>query len=131
MARRVLKRIAAKRDLIEHFVYLAENAGMGIADRFLISAEESFVDLSKHPLAGGQVFVVDSRLAGIRKRDCRYWMLQFGDLNAATNRLVETPKYFHEWIPLRGCNIRQGCPVKASDEPAGVYWVAFSKCREA
>ncbi len=30
----VAKREAASRDLVEHFVYLAENAGMDVAERF-------------------------------------------------------------------------------------------------
>ena len=31
----VTQREAARRDLVEHFVYLAENAGMDVAERFL------------------------------------------------------------------------------------------------
>ena len=34
----VYRRAAARRDLIEHFVYLAENAGLDVAERFLASA---------------------------------------------------------------------------------------------
>ena len=41
----VSKREAARRDLVEHFVYLAENAGLDVADRFLTNAESSFADL--------------------------------------------------------------------------------------
>jgi toxin ParE1/3/4 len=33
----VTQREAAMRDLVEHFVYLAENAGLNLAERFLIS----------------------------------------------------------------------------------------------
>ena len=36
------KHAAAKRDLVEHFVYLAENAGLDVADRFLLQVDESF-----------------------------------------------------------------------------------------
>jgi toxin ParE1/3/4 len=46
---RVFKRAAARRDLVEHYVYLAENAGEAIADRFLACAEASFGALSEHP----------------------------------------------------------------------------------
>ena len=46
---RVFKRAAARRDLVEHYVYLAENAGEAIADRFLACAEASFVSLSEPP----------------------------------------------------------------------------------
>lgn len=35
-------REAARRDLVEHFVYLAENAGLDTAGRFLASAEASY-----------------------------------------------------------------------------------------
>ena len=38
----VYKRASARRDLIEHYVYLAENAGLEIAERFLSNADESF-----------------------------------------------------------------------------------------
>ena len=47
---RVHKHAAAKRDLIGHFVYLAENAGVETAERFLIRTEESFSDLGRYPL---------------------------------------------------------------------------------
>ena len=38
---RVTQRAAARRDLVEHFVYLAENAGLNTAERFLTNAEAS------------------------------------------------------------------------------------------
>lgn len=38
----VFKRAAAKRDLVEHFVYLAEHASLEVADQFLAQAEDSF-----------------------------------------------------------------------------------------
>ena len=38
----VRQREAARRDLVEHFVYLAENAGLDTADRFLSNAEATF-----------------------------------------------------------------------------------------
>jgi toxin ParE1/3/4 len=45
--RQVYKHAAAKRDLVEHFVYLAETAGLNAADRFLLQADESFRDLAR------------------------------------------------------------------------------------
>ena len=42
----VCRRAAARRDLIEHFVYLAENAGLDVAERFLTRAAASFNDLA-------------------------------------------------------------------------------------
>jgi len=35
--------------LAEHYVYLAETAGIETAERFLSSAERSFRDLARHP----------------------------------------------------------------------------------
>ena len=35
----VTKREAARRDLVEHYVYLAENASPDVAERFLTNAE--------------------------------------------------------------------------------------------
>jgi len=45
----VHKRASAKRDLVEHYVYLAENAGVDVAERFLLSAEVTFGELARHP----------------------------------------------------------------------------------
>ncbi len=39
---KVHKHAAAKRDLVDHFVYLAENAGLETADRFLLQTDASF-----------------------------------------------------------------------------------------
>lgn len=36
---------AARGDLVEHFVYLSENAGLDTAERFLNRVEASFEDL--------------------------------------------------------------------------------------
>ena len=49
---KVYQHAAAKRDLVEHFVYLAENAGLAIAERFLTNAEASFNDLAGQPMIG-------------------------------------------------------------------------------
>ena len=64
---KVYRREAAKRDLIEHFVYLAENAGLAAADRFLVSAEASFDDLARQPHIGALLALEHPDLAGIRK----------------------------------------------------------------
>lgn len=63
----VKTRAAAQRDLIEHFVYLAENASVDIADRFLINAETSFNDLARQPLIGSPLTMRHQDLAGMRK----------------------------------------------------------------
>jgi toxin ParE1/3/4 len=63
----VTKRAAARHDLVEHFVYLAENAGLEVAERFLSRAEASFADLARQPLMGAPVTLKHSELAGMRK----------------------------------------------------------------
>lgn len=45
----VFKRPAARRDLVAHYVYLAEHAGESVALRFLGQAEVSFAGLTEHP----------------------------------------------------------------------------------
>lgn len=48
----IYRRSAARRDLITHFVYLSENAGEAVAERFLTQTETSLSELSDHPLIG-------------------------------------------------------------------------------
>ena len=57
---KVTKREAARRDLVEHFVYLAENAGLDVAERFLTHAEASFGDL------------------GFVRKELEYWAAELG-----------------------------------------------------
>lgn len=52
---------------MEHFVYLAENAGMDTAERFLTNAEASFNDLGLRPRIGAPLILKHPELAGIRK----------------------------------------------------------------
>ena len=63
----VMQREAARRDLVEQFVYLAENAGLHIAERFLTNVEASFNDLARQPLIGAPVTLKHPDLAGMRK----------------------------------------------------------------
>ena len=60
-------REAARRDLVDHFVYLAENAGMDVAERFLTRAESSFGDLAGQPLMGAPLPLQHADLTGLRK----------------------------------------------------------------
>ena len=60
-------REAARRDLVDHFVYLAENAGMEVAERFLERAESSFGDLAGQPLMGAPLTLKHADHAGLRK----------------------------------------------------------------
>jgi toxin ParE1/3/4 len=64
---RVLKRAMAKRDLVQQYVYLAENAGLETAERFLGEANESFSDLAEHPALSVQLALHRPETAPIRK----------------------------------------------------------------
>jgi toxin ParE1/3/4 len=64
---RVLKREAAKRDLIAQWVWYAENANIEVADRFLSAAENALASLSIHPEAGTPLFVRRAELRGMRR----------------------------------------------------------------
>jgi toxin ParE1/3/4 len=63
----VRKREAARRDLVEHFIYLADNAGLDVADRFLANAESSFNDLARQPKMGAPLTLSRPELVNIRK----------------------------------------------------------------
>ena len=52
---------------MEHFVYLAENAGLAVAERFLACAEASFDELARQPLMGAPLALKHPDLAGMRK----------------------------------------------------------------
>jgi toxin ParE1/3/4 len=64
---RVYKRPAARRDLVEHYVYLAENAGEETADRFLRQADVTFALLAEQPEIGAALTLRAPQLAGLRK----------------------------------------------------------------
>ena len=64
---KVTKREAARRDLVEHFVYLAENAGLDVAERFLTHAEASFGVLAGQPMIGAPLKLRHPDLASMRK----------------------------------------------------------------
>lgn len=64
---KIYKRAAARRDLVGHYVHLAESGGEDLADRFLNQAEETFFDLSLQPEIGSPLSLYRSELAGIRK----------------------------------------------------------------
>ena len=63
----IRQREAARRDLVEHFVYLTENAGLDVADRFMSCAESSFADLARQPMIGAPLTLRHPDLAGVRK----------------------------------------------------------------
>jgi toxin ParE1/3/4 len=64
---RVVKREAAKRDLIRQWVWYAENASIEVADRFLTAADRTLTDLATHPGSGRPVFTRRSDLDGMRR----------------------------------------------------------------
>ena len=66
---KVYQRAAARRDLVEHFVYLAENAGLDTGERFLTNVEASFSDLADQPMIGAPLTLQWQHLAlaGMRK----------------------------------------------------------------
>src|SRR4051794_32345968 len=63
----VRQRAAARRDLVEHFVYLAEEAGIETAERFLANTEASFRLLATQPTMGAPLPLRRQELAGLRK----------------------------------------------------------------
>jgi toxin ParE1/3/4 len=65
--RRVYRRAAARRDLIEHYVYLAEQADEDTAERFLVQAEQTFIDLAENREIGATLRLRDPQLAEMRK----------------------------------------------------------------
>jgi toxin ParE1/3/4 len=64
---RVLKREAAKRDLIQQWIWYAENANIEVADRFLTAADSTLNLLSTQPESGAVFFVPKPELQGMRR----------------------------------------------------------------
>jgi len=64
---KVRKRAAAKRDLVQHYVYLAENAGVPTAERFLLQVNETFSDLARFPAMGAELAPHGAKMEGMRK----------------------------------------------------------------
>ena len=63
----VFIRERARRDLIERFAYLAENADFAVSERFLRNAEASFNDLAINPKIGSLLTLRNPALVGVRK----------------------------------------------------------------
>ena len=63
----VLRREGARRDLIQQWVWYAENAGIDVADRFLRAADETPELLSTQPESGAAFFVRRPELQNIRR----------------------------------------------------------------
>jgi toxin ParE1/3/4 len=63
----VLKREAARRDLVAQWVWYAENAGIEVADRFLRATDDTLRLLSNQPESGSAVFAQRPELQGMRR----------------------------------------------------------------
>lgn len=64
---KVHQRAAARSDLVGHFVYLAEHAGLDVAERFIVNAETSFQELAERPMIGIALTLGHPNLTSIRK----------------------------------------------------------------
>ena len=64
---KIHQRKQARHDLVECFVYLAENASITVAERFLTNSETSFDELALNPLIGLPLMLQNPKLAGMRK----------------------------------------------------------------
>src|SRR2546429_6950462 len=63
---RVIKRVAAKRDLTDHFVFLGDNASVDVARRFLHACNVSFQALAHMPELGTQRSFRNPRFSSVR-----------------------------------------------------------------
>jgi toxin ParE1/3/4 len=63
---RVVRREAAKRDLVGHFAYIGQHAGVEVAERFVLAAEGTFRELAKMPPMGAPGKVRQGKFAGLR-----------------------------------------------------------------
>jgi toxin ParE1/3/4 len=63
---RVVKRVAAKRDLTDHFVFLGENASVDVARRFLHACNVTFQTLSQMPELSVQRSFRNPRFSSVR-----------------------------------------------------------------
>lgn len=64
---KIVFRRSANKDLVEYYVYLYQQAGEELAERFLASAEKSFNQIALNPLIGSAVELKNKKLMGIRK----------------------------------------------------------------
>ncbi len=67
MTARVNRRLQADCDLVEHFVNLAEEASINIADRFLAAVHQSFEELARMPNIGQVTDFKNPRFVGMRR----------------------------------------------------------------
>jgi toxin ParE1/3/4 len=58
---------AAQLDLVEHYAYLEENAGVVVAERFELKTKETFNQLSRFPFMGVRLDLDNDDLEEVRK----------------------------------------------------------------
>jgi toxin ParE1/3/4 len=66
VTRRVVRKPRARQDLLEHFIYIGENASVEDAERFLKAAEAAFERLAMRPEMGARRDYRKPSLAGLR-----------------------------------------------------------------
>lgn len=62
-----LKRESAKRDIIQQWVWYAENASIEVADRFLLAVDNTLRLLCAEPELGAVLLVSKAQLDGMRR----------------------------------------------------------------
>src|ERR1035438_6416963 len=98
----VNKRESVRRDLVQHFARLAEEAGIDTTDRFLASADRTFADLARMPLMGALVATRKAELSGLRKwriRDFENFLIFYfpGDQSVDIIRVIYGSR---DWIGI-------------------------------
>ncbi len=63
---RILLRAAARRDLVDHFIFIGQNTGEEAARRFLKSANAAFEDLARMPRLGASRKFRNPKFADVR-----------------------------------------------------------------
>jgi plasmid stabilization system protein ParE len=78
---RAIRRPAARRDFVKHYVYLAEHAGIETAAWFRVAVERTYAELSRMPEMGSPRKLRNNRYDGIRMWPVRdfnnYWIAYF------------------------------------------------------
>ncbi len=110
----VTQREAARRDLVGHFVYLAENAGLDMAERFLSNAEASFSELAQQPKIGAPLTLTHPTLANVRK-----WRVKGFDNHLISAGIVTACALMH-------CKEPQKPPVTTPEVHHPISWPPLS-----
>jgi toxin ParE1/3/4 len=100
----IVKSPAAEADLIAHFVYLYDEAGEAVANRFLNKAERSFATIAAHPQIGRALTLRSPALTGMRKWAVEAFdnYLIFYTLRPPTVAIVRVLHRAQDWWKLLG-----------------------------